>query len=118
MRQQAVKQTQATSVPIVTDNQTRKNDGPVRAVLYVEVGEMGAAEVAALLAKIKHNYKGIENSDIYVVPIRGGSISSGMHFEREFLDVVRQVCEVRDGVIALKGGAVSVDVIRQYVGDE
>jgi hypothetical protein len=51
----------------------------------------------------------------YFLPIRHGRIASDILFEEEWLKVVNETCEIKDGKIVLKDGAKEVVVIRQRI---
>jgi len=84
---------------------------PIRTILYVEVQDFPANEVQAIAAQL---LKTLPNEHPhYFVPLRYGKLTTDFEFEGEFIATVRKLCEIRDGEIVLKGGAMQVDVIRK-----
>ena len=85
---------------------------PIRTVLFVEVGEMPADQVRQVIAAVNKNYIDAAHPH-YVACIRNGKITNEPVFENEFLNIVKKICEVKDGKVAMKGGAHEVRVIRE-----
>ncbi len=88
---------------------------PLRTVLMVEVADMDSTHVQLLVQEINKVYEGARGGIHYVIPIRHGCIGSDILFESEFLNVVRNMCEVKDGEIVLKDGATDCHIIRQTI---
>lgn len=91
------------------------NNGLVRTVFYVEVGDMEPLRVQLLIQEINRTYVNARGGAHYVVPVRRGKLGSEVMFEQEFLSVVYKMCEIRDGQIVLKGDAANVQVIRESI---
>jgi hypothetical protein len=88
-------------------------DIPVRTVLYVEVQDHPAGDVQQILTAIT---KGLPNEHLhYCVPLRFGKLTTEFEFEGEFLETVKELCEIQDDEIVLKDGAKEVDVIRKKI---
>lgn len=123
MKQQHVQKKIAKAAPQIVDQRKREipeivpstTNVPVRAVLYVEVGDMEPLRVQLLVQEINKQYVGARGGVHYVIPIRNGKIGSDIVFEQEFLDVVNKICEVQDGKIVLKDGATEVQIVREVV---
>ncbi len=128
MKQQYVGKKNQKSVPQIIDNRQHKEHNipdikidpatankPVRAVFYVEVGDMEPLRVQLLIQEINKQYSNARGGVHYVVPIRHGKIGSDIVFEKEWENVVRQTCEIRDGQICLKDEAKEVCVIRESI---
>jgi len=92
-----------------------EDDIPVRAVHYVEVGEMTPAQIAILMKQLNESFKSAKGGTHYVVPIRNGKIGSDIVFENEWLEVVRNTCEIVDNQILLKNNIQEVKILRQRV---
>jgi hypothetical protein len=89
------------------------NTKPIRTVLYVEVQDLPAQDVAAVCKNI---LGGLNNGHPhYICLMRFGKITTDFEFEGEFLNTVNRLCEVLDGTIVLKNGAIEVDVIRRII---
>lgn len=88
---------------------------PIRTVNYVEVYDMSAERVLRLLQELGKAHDPEKGGIQYFVPMRHGQIRSDLSFEAEFLAVVKEMCEVKDGEIQLKGGAQDVHIIRQKI---
>lgn len=88
---------------------------PLRAVFYVEVGDMEPMRVQYLVAEASKMYNALRGGIHYVIPMRHGKIGSDIVFEQEFLNVVHQVCEIKDGAIGLKDGAKECVIVRQQI---
>lgn len=88
---------------------------PVRTVNFVEVGSMNNQQITILLDQLNKTHDTAKGGIHYIIPIREGKIGTDILFEQEWLNVVHQTCEIRDGQIVLKNGATEVKVIRQVV---
>lgn len=89
---------------------------PLRTVTYVEVGSMEPAKVQLLMQEINAVHANAKGGIHYVIPIRNGKIGTDIVFEQQFLDVVKDVCEVNGaGEIVLKNGATDCNIIRNKV---
>ena len=125
MRQQHIQKKTQKPGPQVVDQRRRElpeiqfdpavANQPVRAIFYVEVGDMETLRVQLLVQEINRQYSGARGGIHYVVPIRNGKIGSDIVFEQEFLDVVHKMCEIKDGQIVLKDGAADVHVVRESI---
>jgi len=125
MKQQQVNKKSAKPGPQIIDNRQRAipeiqidpsvANLPLRAVFYVEVGDMETLRIQLLVKEINRQYTGARGGVHYVVPIRHGKIGTDIVFEQEFLDVVNKMCEVKDGQIVLKDGATEVNVVRETI---
>lgn len=89
------------------------NTKPIRTILSVEVGDMSSGEARGVVNHIMNNLP--NGHPHYVVLSRHGKITGNVEFEAEFLNTVKELCEVKDGEIVIKGGAVDVDIIRRSV---
>jgi len=123
MKQQRIVRQQPPKQPQVIDARSPRAtaDGratPVRTVMYVETGSMDADQVRALALEFAKQYDGPVHGPHYFVPVRNGRVRTDVHFEQEFLNVVRELCEVRQGEIVLKNGATAVQVSRVTVDQE
>ena len=83
---------------------------PIRTVMYVETGNLPPNEVRDIVASLTQTLH--PGHPHFVVPLRNGKMHTDLDFERELLDFVQLICEVKDGQISLKGGCHDVDVIR------
>lgn len=88
---------------------------PLRTVIYIEVGSMEPAKVQLLIQEINNVYANSKGGIHYVIPIRNGKIGTDIVFENEFLNVVKEVCEINGGEIILKDGARDCHIIRNKV---
>ena len=86
---------------------------PIRTIMYVEVGNLPPNEVRDITASLTRTLH--PGHPHFVVPLRNGKIHTDLDFERELLDFIQLISEVKDGQIALKGGCHNVDVIRVRV---
>ena len=86
---------------------------PIRTIMYVETGNLPSNEVRDITASLMHTLH--PGHPHFVVPLRNGKMHTDLDFEKELLDFVQLICEVKDGQIALKGGCHDVDVIRVRV---
>lgn len=112
MKQQRIEKKPVQKQPVVIDTRQPRADLAVRTVMYVEVGNMGEDQLRELRQRFAQSYTGPVHGPHYFVPVRHGKIRTDLQFESEFLEVVKQVCEVKDGNIVLKGGANAVTVSR------
>ena len=85
---------------------------PIRTVLTVEIGDMNADLARQVVKSVTDKYVGNEHPH-YIIPTRSGKIPSDILFEQEFLDLVRMLCEVKDGKIELRGGAKDLQIVRK-----
>jgi len=125
MRQQHITRAKPAHKAVVEDQRQREIPSsqidpaianmPIRTVNFVEVGSMSRDQVAILLEQLNQKHKSVVGGIHYLVPVRNGKISADVLFEAEWLNVVRQTCEIKDGEIVLKDGAKDVHVIRQSV---
>jgi hypothetical protein len=126
MRQQRIERKKDTAKPLLIDNRAHKVpeipqpspavvDTPVRAVFYVEVGDMETVRVQLLIQEINKMYEGARGGVQYVIPIRHGKIGSDIVFEEEFLKVVHDTCEIKDDKIVLKDGSTKVLIVRERI---
>lgn len=111
------------STPVVIDERPRERilprsmeagkDVAIRTVLYIEVGDVPAKMVQEICVSA---LRGLDTAHAhYVIPVRHGKLTQDIHFELEFLTLVRHLCEIKDGKIELKKGAEEVDVIRKTI---
>lgn len=99
--------------PKLIDIQTANQ--PVRAVNFVEVGELTPTQVQYLIQELNKSHKTAQGGIHYFVPIRNGKITTDILFEEEWLQVVRDTCEIKNDQIVLKDGSKQVTVIRQKI---
>ena len=90
-------------------------NAPVRAVNFVEVRDMDPRQVQLMIQELGEIHNSAEGGIHYFIPIRNGKIGSDVVFEEEWLKVVKDTCEVKDGEIVLKGGAKEMLVIREKI---
>jgi hypothetical protein len=90
-------------------------NAPVRAVNYVEVGDMEVARIHIMLQELSAMHDSAVGGIHYFVPVRHGKISGDVVFEEEFLAVVNKMCEVKDGDIVLKDGAKEMLILREKI---
>ena len=90
-------------------------DLPLRTIIYVEVGSMEPARVQLLMQAINKEYANSKGGIHYVIPIRNGKIGTDIVFENEFLNIVKEICEISNGEIVLKDGAKDCHIIRNKV---
>lgn len=90
-------------------------DLPVRTVYYVDVTNMSQEQYVALLEEVNRSAKNLKGGAHYIIPVRNGKIRTDIAFEAEFLKVVNEMCEVKDGQIVLKNGTQDVIVIREQI---
>lgn len=88
---------------------------PLRTVFLMEVGDMEVAKVQLLVQEASKMYEGARGGIHYVLPVRHGKLRSDIYFENEFLEVVRKMCEVKDGEIVLKDGATECNIVRTSI---
>jgi hypothetical protein len=86
---------------------------PIRTVMYVETGNLPPNEVRDVVASLTQTMH--PGHPHFVCPLRNGKLNTDLDFEKEVLDFVKSICEVKDGQIELKGGCHDVDVIRVRV---
>jgi hypothetical protein len=91
------------------------SDIPIRAVLYVEVGDMAPEQVTLLLAALNDQYKNAKGGIHYIIPVRDGKIGPDIVFEEEFLIIVEKMCEIKNGKIVLKNGAQETQIVRKQI---
>lgn len=84
---------------------------PVRTVIFMEVGDTPADQVRQAIAHVK-TIHGEGMHPTFVLPVRNRKLTGDVIFEGEILDMVRALCEVKDGEIVLRDGARDVDVMR------
>lgn len=92
-----------------------KANAPVRTVNFVEVGDMVGKQLQLILQRLNETHDTAKGGIHYFLPIRHGKIGSDILFEEEWLKVVNETCEIKDGQIVLKGKAKEVVVIRQRI---
>lgn len=91
------------------------NSKPIRTVFYLEVGDMKASEVHQAFRAANAQYAGNQHPT-FAIPLRRGVAYTDVLFEQEALDLIRNVCEVRDGKIVFKKHPPqAVDVLRTQV---
>lgn len=88
---------------------------PVRTINYVEVGSMSHEQIAELGKLFAANYQGNVHGPHYLIPVRDGKLRTDINFENEVLPIVKQLCEVANGEIVMRGADVEVKVIRNFV---
>jgi len=125
MRQQRINNKIKKSEPEIIDERSHKipdiqydpqyANQPIRSVFYVEVGDMETNRVKLLMKELNKCYDSMRGGIHYIIPIRHGKIGTDIVFEAEFLNVVDQMCEIKDDKIVLKDGAKEVHVVRQSV---
>ena len=91
------------------------SDKPVRAVLYVEVGDLAVEQVTLLLAALNDQYKKANGGMHYIMPVRDGKIGPDIAFEEEFLKIVEETCEIKNDKIVLKNGAQETQIVRKLI---
>lgn len=87
---------------------------PVRTVVYLEVGDVPPAEARQALASVRQMH-GNAFHPTYVIPVRDGKLRGDIIFEAEVLEMVKKLCEVRDGQIVLRGGHQEIDLVRSIL---
>ena len=91
-------------------------NAPVRAVNFVEIGQMAPSQVQLMFNELSKMHDSARGGIHYFLPVHDGKIASDIVFEEEWLDVVKKTCTVtKDGEIVLKDGAKEVLVIREQV---
>mgnify|MGYP006283240245 FL=1 len=125
MKQQKVIKNNKPKTPIVMDDRPHKIPDieinpetanlPLRAVFYVEVGDMDQLRVQLLVSEVTKLYTNLKGGIHYVIPVRHGKIGSDIVFEEEFLKAVNDTCEIRDGKIVLKDGATKCHIVRTAI---
>jgi hypothetical protein len=116
-RKQPAQQTQVIDVRSRPPGAAAGSAIPVRTVVYVEVGGADQDQVWELCRQYAASYQGSVHGPHYVIPVRGGRLGTEMEFEKQFLETVQELCEIQDGKIVLKGGALEVQVMRTHVGE-
>lgn len=91
------------------------SEKPIRAVYFVEIGHLSAAQVQSLYTQLSSAWAKAQGGLHYVIPVRNGKLSGDILFEKEILDMVNKLCEVKDGQITLKQNYEEVVVIRTQV---
>lgn len=132
MKQQKINRPKSNNGPIVYDQRPPKQvealdlskaNGPVRAVNFVEVGDMVGKQIQLILQQLNSTHDTAKGGIHYFLPIRHGKIGSDVVFEEEFERVAENIFEVVDDngniiqncKIRLKGGAKEVTVVRQKI---
>lgn len=123
MKQQKINAKKPPKQPVVIDQrqpdislpEIPNSNVPVRAVVFVEVGDMDQVRVQCLIQEINKIYRGSRGGIHYVIPVRDGKIRTDIVFENEFLDVVNQLCEIRDNKIVFQDDAAEVKVLRELI---
>ncbi len=88
---------------------------PLRTVFFMEVGAMEPAKVQLLIQQANEMYEGAKGGIHYVLPVRDGKIRSDIVFEGEWLAIVKETCEIKDGQIVLKDGASECQIVRNSI---
>jgi len=88
-----------------------KVDVPIRTVLYVEVGNMPSSEARSLTKSILANYDAAHPH--YVIFLRNGSLQGDVEFQKGFLDVVNELCVIKNKQIVLKNEDPEMVVVRR-----
>jgi hypothetical protein len=125
MRQQKIIKDKTKTAPLVINERQiaaaakikppEGSDSPVRAVYYVEVYDMEQAKVQLILHELNKQVTNLKGGAHYIIPVRHGKIGPDIMFEEEFLNVVKQICEIQDGQIVLKDGSRQVRILRETV---
>ena len=126
MRQQRIERQNSAKAPQIIDNRQPKVPDlppvdpatanlPLRTVFYMEVGDMGPAQVQLLVQEINKVYAESRGGIHYVIPVRHGKISSDIEFEGEFLETIRRLCETKDGQIVFKDAAKECRIVRESI---
>lgn len=115
MQQQRIIKKEPAAKTTVIDVQKTPAGVAARTVIFVEIGGATAQQFAEVAQRFSAEYQGSPMGHHYFVPVRNGQLQNDPLFEEEFLKVVREVCEVKDGEIAMKGGATPVKVVRNFV---
>lgn len=85
---------------------------PIRTVILIDGNGVSSETVRQAAKQLASEY----NQDVnphYIIATRNGRLTSDVIFEKEILDFVNNICEVKDNTIQLKGGYQEVDVIRK-----
>lgn len=91
-------------------------NAPVRTINFVEVGDMVGKQLQLILQQLNVSHDTARGGIHYFLPIRHGKIGPDIVFEEEWLDIVKQTCEVNEsGEIVLQGNAKEVHVIRRKI---
>lgn len=120
MKQQKIVRAQSKEINVIDERtpnipELPSSTHPIRAVVYVEVKDMQQNQIRDLVTRVSQAYATARGGIHYVIPVRHGKITSDILFEVEILDVVNQICEVKDGKITLRDGATDVTIIRESV---
>lgn len=122
MRSQKVVSSKKKAPPAIVDNRPLKAktdlsvaNQPVRTVHLVEVGDMTMPQMQLMMKKLAESHSTAKDGVHFILPVRHGKLGSDVLFEQEWEAVVREMFEVRDGVISLKDGAKETMVIRQRI---
>lgn len=91
------------------------SDKPIRAVYFVEIGSLSPAQVQSLYTQLSSAWAKAQGGMHYVIPVRNGKLSGDIVFEKEILNTINALCEVKDGQIALKNNYEEVVVIRTLI---
>lgn len=92
-----------------------QTDKPVRAIYYVDISRLSQSQINTLYQQISANLSNSLGGQHYVVPVRDNKLACDVIFEKEILDIVNDICEVKDGQIAMKNGYQDIVVIRKHV---
>ncbi len=126
MKQQRIERSKPAKAPQIIDNrQPTVPDPPqidpaianlpLRTIMYLEVYNMDHKQVQLLIQHTNEMYKDAKGGIHYVIPVRHGCLGPDIIFEEEFLKVVNQTCEIKDGQIKLKDGAKECRIVREKV---
>jgi hypothetical protein len=126
MKQQHIKSSdkKRKTIPTIIDNRRDaqstealiSSNVPVRAIVYVEVGGMDQLRIQCLIQELNAMYQGARGGVHYILPVRNGKLGTDIIFEEQFLQVVKQTCEVsKDGEIVLQDGAKEVRILKEFI---
>ena len=124
MRQQKIVRNKPKSQPTIINEkkiaalnkeQPIGSDHPVRTVYYVDIHDMAPSQYNTLLSEVSRTAQSLKGGVHYIIPVRHGKIKTDIAFEAEILNMVHQICEIKDGQIVMKGGAQEVRVIRENI---
>lgn len=121
MRSQPVDRKSVESGPTIINekaNRIMQSDNPevaVRAIYFVNVDGLDQAQLHSLYHQLNEQYKQARGGVHYVIPIRDGKLTGDILFEKEILEVVNKLCEVKDGSIQMRDGYKEVVVLREIV---
>lgn len=103
-------------IPPQTEYDPQYANMPVRTINYVEVGSMSPGQIQFMMQELNKTYDSAKGGLHYFIPVRQGKIGTDIVFEQEWLEVVKQTCEVNEnGEIVLKDGAKEVHIVRQSI---